>query len=116
MCCLLAKENRLRKNSEFRVVYKKGQVYRSRFFILRCLKRNDSGRTRIGIAPSRRIKKAVERNKMKRRVRELFQQQHMIKEGMDLVLNIKAEATTASFYDLKKDFEELLKKSRLRLN
>ena len=106
--------NSLRKNSEFRVVYKEGQVYWSRFLVLRCLKKTDYGKTRIGIAPSRKIKKAVERNKLKRRVREIFRQyQYLIKDGIDLVINIKADAITASFYILKKDFEHLLKKSRL---
>ena len=111
---LLAEENRLRKNREFNVVYKEGKIYSSRFFVLRCLQRKTPGSTRIGIAPSRKINKAVQRNKIKRRVREMFSQQKChIKEGMDLVINIKAEALTASFNDLKKDFEYLLQKSRL---
>lgn len=106
--------NRLRKNSEFRIVYQKGQVYWSRYFVLRCLKRSDSGNTRVGIAPSRKIRTAIERNKIKRRVRELYREyQDLIESGMDLVFNIRTNALSVSFFTLKKDFEYLLKKSRL---
>lgn len=81
---------------------------------MRYLNRIDSGKTRIGIAPSRKIKKAVQRNKVKRRVREILNQyQPLITDGLDLVVNIKKDAVSADFYDLKKDFEHLLKKSRL---
>lgn len=106
--------NRLRKNSEFRLVYQEGQVYWSNYFVLRCLKRLDSGKTRVGIAPSRKVKTAVERNKLKRRVRELHRQYEcLIKDGMDLVVNIKIKALDVGFITLKKDFEYLLKKSGL---
>lgn len=106
--------NRLRKNSEFKLVYQNGHVYRSRYFILRCLEKSDSADTRVGIAPSRKIRTAVERNKIKRRVRELYREyKHLVKDGMDLVFIIKFNALSVSFFTLKKDFEYLLKKSRL---
>ena len=53
-------------------------------------------------------------NKLKRRVRELHRQYEcLIKDGMDLVVNIQIKALDVDFFTLKKDFEYLLKKSGL---
>ena len=66
--------------------------------------------------PSRIIRKAVLRNKLKRRIREIFKQyREKIKKGYDLVLNTRSEAINASFEELKKDFEYLIKKSQLEI-
>jgi len=80
------------------------------------LKRDDQKSTRLGIVPSRKIKKAVLRNKLKRQIREIFKQYiKNIKKGYDLVLNVRNEAVNAGFEDLKKDFEYLIKKSQLEI-
>ena len=113
---MLAGENRLQKNSDFRTVYQKGRVYWSRFFVLRTLKRSDTGSTRFGIAPSRKIKGAVQRNKIKRRVREIcHQQKNQINDGFDLVINIRRESLQVSYWELKKDLEYLFQKSSIKM-
>ncbi len=111
---MLSVKNRIRKNSDFRNIYRHGDLFFSRYFVLHSLKRDKKGNTRIGIVPSRKISKAVLRNKLKRRIREIFKlYKKNIKDSYDLVLNTRVEAVNASFEDLKKDFEHLIKKSRL---
>lgn len=111
---MLSDKNRIRKNTDFQRAYRDGDLFFSHYFVLHCLKRDDQKSTRLGIVPSRKIKKAVLRNKLKRRIREIFKQYSKnIKNSYDLVLNTRSEAVNASFEDLKKDFEYLIKKSRL---
>ena len=91
----------------------KKERYILHVFLLYAVYKEKPPEVRESVLPSRKLK-SRERNKIKRRVREIFsQQRHQIKDGMDLVLNIKAKALTANYYDLKKDFEYILKKSRL---
>jgi len=114
---LLSDKNRLRKNSDFKRAYQYGDLFFSQYFVLHSIKRDDQKSTRLGIVPSRKIKKAVLRNKIKRRIREIFRQYiKNIKQGYDLVLNTRSEAVDANFEDLKKDFEYLIKKSQLSID
>lgn len=111
---MLPRKNRIRKNKDFRNIYQHGELHFSQYFVLHAFKSDKRGSTRIGIVPSRRIKKAVLRNKLKRRIREIFKQHSKkIKDGYDLVINTRGDAVNASFEELKKDFDYLIKKSQL---
>ena len=113
---MLPDNNRIRNNTDFKKVYRYGDLFFSQYFVLHSLKRDDQKSTRLGIVPSRKIRKAVLRNKLKRRIREIFKQyREKIKKGYDLVLNTRSEAINASFEELKKDFEYLIKKSQLEI-
>ncbi|MFW0967151.1 MAG: ribonuclease P protein component [Thermacetogeniaceae bacterium] len=113
---MLSDNNRIRKNTDFKRAYQYGNLFFSHYFVLHSLKRDDQKSTRLGIVPSRKIKKAVLRNRLKRRIREIFKQYSKhIKKSYDLVLNTRNDAINASFEDLKKDFEHLIKKSQLEI-
>ncbi len=62
----------LRETAEFRVVYARGERYDGRFMTAFVLP-NDSGQQRLGVTASRKTSlRAVERNRMKRLLRESF--------------------------------------------
>ncbi|HHW28530.1 MAG TPA: ribonuclease P protein component [Syntrophomonadaceae bacterium] len=114
---MLSDKNRIRKNTDFKRAYQYGDLFFSHYFVLHSLKRDDQKSTRLGIVPSRKIKKAVLRNRLKRRIREIFKQYSKnIKRSYDLVINTRSEAVNASYEDLKKDFEYLIKKSQLEID
>jgi len=62
---------RLLKSSEFMEVRKKGRRSFSRNFIIYTLA-NNAGTNRLGITASARVGRAVERNRVKRLLREFF--------------------------------------------
>ena len=64
-------QDRIRKRSEYQVIYDSGQRIPSGSFVLFVL-RNALGRPRLGITATRRIGGAVQRNKVKRAIRESF--------------------------------------------
>ena len=101
---------RLRRNADFLSIRRKGSSYRCPFFALYALAEEvdlprETESARIGISASKRVGKAVERNLVKRRFREIFRlNQHRIKPNVDMVISIRPPAVKASYQDLEKRF------------
>ncbi|MDA2930310.1 ribonuclease P protein component [Acidobacteria bacterium AH-259-O06] len=95
---------RLRKRREFLDVYKRGDSVRAAHFVLYVLE-NNLPYHRLGITASRKVGKAVVRNRIKRRVREIFRaNKPAISPPCDLVVNIKRSAADVSYQEIKRDF------------
>jgi len=113
---MLPERIRLRKSKEFQRVYLDGKAFYGKFITLRVLSRGDLDDTRFGFAPSRKIRRAVDRNLVKRRYREICRKCYpFLKSGYDVVVNIKESAVTATFAELRDDFYGLLKRAGLFL-
>ena len=61
----------LKENYEFRRVYNKGKSGVSSFLVVYA-RPNRSGRNRLGVTVSTKLGKAVVRNRVRRRLREIF--------------------------------------------
>jgi len=84
---MLPKENRLTKKKDFEKVLKQGKGFKQKTLFLKTIK-NGLPQSRFGIIVSKKTaKKAVDRNKIKRQIREIFWKNiDKIKKGYDLVL------------------------------
>ena len=111
---MLSQANRLKKDREFKRVHKEGKFFGSHFLALK-IAPNNLKDTRFGIIVGTKVsKKAVDRNKAKRRLREAIRQQlPQIKPGFDVVLMVKPEITSKDYQEIVKTVFGLLKKSRL---
>jgi ribonuclease P protein component len=75
---------------------------------------NDLARTRLGIAVSRRVGKAVVRNRVRRRLRELGRARYpRLVDGRDLVLVAQPPAASASWRELSAAVDHVLATARL---
>jgi ribonuclease P protein component len=67
----LRKAERLRRKADFEIIAKKGKRRHTRNFLL-IVRKNNQGFARVGVVAGRKAGKAVERNRVKRVVREFF--------------------------------------------
>ena len=83
---MLPEEHRLRKNSEFQCVFRRGRSFASEYLALHVMKRQE-GICRFGFVASRKVGGAVTRNRIKRRLREAVKPfLHQIHQPADIVL------------------------------
>lgn len=68
---------------------------------------NDLGVTRLGITVTKRVGGAVQRNRIKRRFREIFRHHRLeLSPSMDLVVNAHQGIEAAAFTELEREFVE----------
>ena len=67
-----AKRGRLSRSAEFERVYRQGRSHANRFLVLYTFPRGGDDAPRLGLSVSRKVGGAVERNRVKRLLREAF--------------------------------------------
>ena len=110
---MLSFRNRLKKQKDFEKIFKNGKSFKQGSLYLK-INKNDLRSSRFGFIVSKKFsKKAVERNRIKRILREVVKERiGEVVEGMDIVIVVNPEAK-ADFQELKKIIDILFKKSRL---
>ncbi len=98
----LGKERRLKRSREVIEVFKRGKRRETPFFSL-LIRRNNLGYDRLAVVVNKKYGSAVERNRVKRQIREIFRLNRKDR-GYDMVIYIKKQAKQASFQQLKQTF------------
>jgi len=109
----MKKRFRLRKNSDFQRVRKKGRSWAHPLLVLYAL-RNDLGYSRFGFSVSKRVGGAVVCNRARRLMREATRlRQAMIADGWDVVIVARQPMREANFHQVDRTVEQLLRRARL---
>lgn len=98
---------------EFDRVYRQGAAYRGKLFSIHAFP-NEVGNPRLGLSVSKKVGNAVVRNKVRRRLKEIFHSRiddmERVRSSLDLVVSARPVASVASFQDLEREFSVALKK------
>jgi ribonuclease P protein component len=109
----MRKEQRVKKNTEFQEVFKKGTSIANRQFVVYRLKKEDQQFFRIGLSVSKKIGNAVVRNQIKRYIRQVFLElKEEVKNDFDYVIIARKPAADMDFHEVKKSLIHVLKKSK----
>jgi ribonuclease P protein component len=100
----------LTASPEFERVYRKGSAYRGKLFSVHVLP-NTMGKPRLGLSVSKKVGTAVNRNKVRRRLKEVFRcSAGELPSDTDIVISARPAAAEASFEELNEEFLRSLRK------
>jgi ribonuclease P protein component len=102
---------RLRRRADF-LAAAGGPRISSRSFLLQARKRGDDGPARIGLTVAKKVGTAVERNRVRRRLRELVRHSDALhaRRGHDYVLIARRTALSAAFAGMIEELDGALRR------
>lgn len=110
------KEEKIRKNIEFRAVYRKGKSFSNQLLVLYVIK-NRKELNRVGISVSKKVGKSVIRSRVKRLISESYRlNKNSIKKGHDLVFIARTAANDKGYFEIEKSLKNLFKRAGLLID
>jgi ribonuclease P protein component len=113
-----ARRRRLSRSAEFDRVYREGRSHAGRHLVLYSFPReaDDDDTPRLGLSVGRKVGGAVERNRVKRLLRDAFwQSAERVPAGHDFVVVARADAAefaeSEGLAGIKTELDELLEKA-----
>lgn len=102
---------RIRKNEEFsRIISERCSISSANFVLYTSDKKEDNAR--VGISVSKKLGDAVDRNRIKRQVREMARSIiDFDNDSKDVIIIVRAPYLNATYQDNLADLEKLIKKA-----
>ena len=111
-----SRDDRLRKRREFEECYASGVRVSGRHIQVFLLASAAAPRARLGVSVPRRVGTAVVRNRVRRRLREIFRRSRGLfgGEAVAVVVNAKPSAGRATFLELSADYTDSVRRGLTR--
>jgi len=104
----LRKEERLRRKRDFQSIARDGTRRNTKNFLI-IMRRNDLGFSRVGAVASKKMGKAVERNRVKRLIREFFRRnKDKLPPSTDYLIVGKKGAQSLNYVQVVEELRPLL--------
>ncbi len=109
----MRRNQRLQRPEQFGRVRRAGKSWAHPFFVLNAV-RNRTGRTRCGFVTGKKLGKAHDRNRAKRRAREAVRLMYdQITPGYDVVFVLRVAVLDASWSELQQAVVTMLERAKL---
>ncbi|WP_040214766.1 ribonuclease P protein component [Clostridium polynesiense] len=117
------KQYKLRKNLEFRIVYRRGRSFSNQILVLYVMKsrknkdEHQGEYNRVGISVSKKVGKSVIRSRVKRLISESYRlNAKCLKSGYDFVFVARSSASNKTYHEIEEAMINLFKKAGLYIN
>lgn len=100
----------IKQNYEFRRIYAKGKSAARPHMAVYTMK-NRRGKSRIGITVSTKVGNAVVRNRIRRRLREIYRlNTQVLQPGTDIIIVARGKSKSATYAQLQAEYLRLIDK------
>lgn len=100
------KRRRILRRSDYLETYATGRRLVGRWLVF-FVRPGSGGASRLGVTVTKKTGCAVVRNRLRRRLRELFRRSLLSNAGLDVVVNVRPGAEGRTFAELGGDFDKL---------
>ncbi|MBN6187298.1 ribonuclease P protein component [Aneurinibacillus sp. BA2021] len=108
------RNNRLRKNEEFQVIFKKGTSVANRQFVIYSLKKDGQENFRVGVSVSKKMGNAVTRNRLRRTIKEAVRlRADEVRQDVDFIIICRQPAVDLEFQSFKESLYHCMRKAKL---
>lgn len=91
----------LKKNNDFKTVYKKGKSYANKYLVMYVLE-NNIGINRLGISVSKKVGNSIVRHRVTRLVRESYRlHENIFNSGLDIVVVARNSASSVNYSEIE---------------
>lgn len=101
----------LTSRAQYALVYQEGKVWASNLLVMKAMP-NCIGLSRYGFSVTKKIGKAVQRNRVKRLLREIMRAQPL-RPGWDIVFIARPSAVDIGYHELRNAVSGLLDRAQL---
>ncbi len=101
----------LTKRAQYTLVYRHGIVWVTSLLVIKAMP-NGLNLSRYGFSVTKKVGKAVQRNRLKRLLREIMRLQSL-KLGWDIVIIARPAVVNADYHQLEQEVTKLLDRAKL---
>ena len=108
---------KLKKNSQFQNVYQHGRSFANQLIVIYLWYHPEDSTRRVGFSISKKVGNAVWRNRIRRRLLEIYRRhQNSLKPGIDLIIIPRYGIVNATFKQMEKGLIKLFRKAGILQN
>ncbi|HEY4712457.1 MAG TPA: ribonuclease P protein component [Dehalococcoidia bacterium] len=101
----------LTNRAQYTLVYRQGKVWSTSLLMMKAMP-NTLNLSRYGFSVTKKVGKAVQRNRLRRLLREIMKQQ-LLRPGWDIVFIVRSVAVNTDYHQLESSVTKLLTRAQL---